>query len=356
MGYDTKDGGFSSLGEFLSRVRKVCDGELNDGRLLKTAGHMEEGDDSQGGFLVPEQWADGIYHAALEDAIVRPLVGDAAFRVKGDSLKVRKFKESDRSSNIFGGITFTWQAERADKSLAETKPALGECELTPHKLIGSCFASNELEDDYGAFGDFMKIAFGQAIRFIEDDYFINGSGVGQPLGILNANALIPVPRQNVGDVIWLDIARMARRLLPDSWNRAVWLLNPDVLDELFTAPAPAVNQATVLDLSQRTLWGRPFIVTEKCQSLGTLGDIILADFGAGHYLIADKELEIMGSRHVDDTFDYLQQTYHQGFITDETFWRVVLRVDGQPLMDAPLTPLRGGNTVSPFVALDVPTS
>lgn len=82
MKYDKKDGGFKSLGEFLVRVRKACDGELQDGRL-KTAGHMEEADDSQGGFLVPEQWADRIYHAALEGAIVRPRVGDAAFRIKG---------------------------------------------------------------------------------------------------------------------------------------------------------------------------------------------------------------------------------------------------------------------------------
>ncbi len=349
MKYKTKDGGFSSLGEFLSRVRKACDGELDDSRL-KTAGHMEIREDSQGGFLVPEQWADKIYHAALEGAIVRPRVGDAAFRITGDSHKVRKFKESNRASNIFGGITFTWVGEAETKGIVISKPEMGECELTLHKLVGSCFVSNELEDDYGAFGDFMAIAFGQAIRFLEDDYFINGTGVDQPLGILNANALIPVPRQLAGAIDWRDIARMAGRLLPDSWERAVWLILPDALHELFEATAPAANQATVLDLSQRTLWGRPFIVTEKCQTLGVLGDIILADFGAGHYLIADKELEISGSRHVTYGQDNL------GFPTDETFWRVVLRVDGQPLMDAPLAPLRGTRNVSPFVALDVTSS
>ncbi len=172
MKYDTKDGGFKSLGEFLVRVRRACDGEVRDGRL-KTAGHMEEADDSQGGFLVPEQWADRIYHAALEGAIVRPRVGDAAFRVKGDSLKVRMLNDSDRSSSLFGGVTFLWQPERGDKSLAESKPSLGERELALNKLIGSCFVSNELEDDYGAFGSFMELAFGQAIRFMEDDAFIN---------------------------------------------------------------------------------------------------------------------------------------------------------------------------------------
>lgn len=348
MDYDTKDGGFKSLGEFLVRVRRVCDGEAKDNRL-KTAGHMAEADDIQGGFLVPEEWASGIYHAALEDAIVRPRA-KVFGNVKGDSLKVRKLHETDRSSNIFGGVTFRWVAEAATKGTAVSMPALGECELVLHKLVGSCFVSNELENDYGAFGRFMRLAFGQAIRFIEDDYFINGTGVNQPLGVLNANCLIPVPRQTVNMVDIQDLANMARRLLPDSWNRAVWLVNSEAMNELFTMNALAANVASVLDLSNRTLWGRPFIVTEKCPSLGTLGDIILADFGAGHYLIADKRMEVRGSRHVD----YGGGGY--GFKNDETFWKVVLRTAGQPLMSQAITPHRGANSLSPFVALTTPSS
>jgi HK97 family phage major capsid protein len=105
MTTELKDGGFKSFSEFLVSVRKVCDGEIKDSRL-KTAGHMETGDDSQGGFVVPEIWADGIYHAALEDAIVRPRA--TVLKASSDSLKVRKMVDSDRSSNLFGGITFTW--------------------------------------------------------------------------------------------------------------------------------------------------------------------------------------------------------------------------------------------------------
>ena len=348
MRYDTKDGGFGSLGEFLVRVRKACDGEVQDSRL-KTAGHMAEGDDAQGGFLIPEQWASEIYHAALEGAIVRPRA-TVFTNIKGDSLKVRKLHESNRSSNIFGGVTFSWVQEAGEKVAAISKPAIGECELNLHKLVGSCFVSNELEDDYGTLGEFMKLAFGQAIRFIEDDYFINGNGVGQPMGILNANCLIPVPRQAANLVDWRDIARMVRRALPDALNNGVWLINPDVLSELFEATAPAIQQVTILDLSEKKLWGIPFIVTEKCPSLGTLGDIILADFTAGHYLIADKEMGVWGSRHVD------YGGGHYGFRTDETFWKVVLRTDGQPLMSEAITPYRGANTLSPFVALTTPSS
>lgn len=311
---------------------------------------MEEHEDSQGGFLVPEQWAGDILHAVLENAIVRPLVkqGGTLFdNLKTDSFKCRKLVETSRVSSLFGGITFTWTGERDTKGTSASKPALGLLELTPHKLVGSCFVSNELENDYANFGNFMKIAFGQALAFIEDDNFLWGDGVGKPLGALNVGngSLIPVTRNAVGLINWTDIAHMAERLLPQSWETAVWLINPDAIDELLEANAPAANQATVFNLNERRLWGAPFILTEKCQALGAQGDIALCDFSHGHYVIADREMYIAASREVD------YGGGHYGFITDETFWKIVLRVDGQPLMGAPITPYRGANTLSAFIVL-----
>jgi len=361
MSVDLKTGGFKSFGEYVATVRKVCLEGHKDSRLdeiqelwlkkrrEKTAGHMEESIDSQGGHLVPEQWADGIYHAALEDAIVRPRA--TVIPTTTDSLKVRRLVDSDRSSNLFGGITFKWTEERGSKYDAVSKPALGEVELNIHKLVGGCFVSNELEDDYGKFGQFMETAFGQAIRFVEDDAFINGTGGGMPLGILRAGCRTQVTRNAVGLINWTDIANMAKRLLPRSWGSAVWLLNPDVIDELFEATAPAANQATVLDLSNRLLWGIPFIPTEKCQAMGTEGDIILADFSHGHYLIADREMRISASRHVNYEYVLLQVSETYGFITDETFWRVVLRVDGRPLLSTDIAPKRGANDLGMFIVL-----
>ena len=346
--YKEKDGGFSSLGEFLVRTRKTCDGEVRDTRLLgKTTGHMEVGDDSQGGFLVPEQWADGIYNLALENSIVRSRA--TVIKATSDSLKVRTVIDSDRSSSLFGGVTFAWTAEAGAKTSAISTAAHGTVELTPHKLVGSCFVSNELEDDYGSFGTYMEQVFGQGIAFIEDAAFINGNGSGQPLGILSSELMVSATRNAVDAVDWPDFANMAKRLLPDSWNRAVWLINPDVIDELLEATASAANQAAMFNASNMTILGRPIIVTEKCPAMGTKGDVILADFGAGHYLIADREMRIAGSRHVnwEDTSE--NETY--GFITDETFWKVVLRVDGQPVTGADITPHKGANDVGPFICL-----
>ena len=342
MQNDKKTGGFKSLGEFLVAVRKFCDGTYRDNRLVgeKTAGHMETADDTQGGFLVPEQWAAEIYNAALEESIVRSHVAPGAIiPATTDSVKVRRLVETTRASSLFGGVTFQWTAERGDKTAAKSNPKIGELELTPHKLVGGFWASNELEADYDRFGSFMSFAFGQAIAFEEDDVFLWGTGAGQPLGAISAGngSLISIARAAVGALDWADVANMAQRLLPRSWASAVWLVNPDTLSQLFDT-----TDASLLDMSARTLFGIPFIVTEKAQAMGTQGDIALCDFGHGHYVIADREMRIAASREVPGS---------TGFVTDETFWKIVLRVDGQPLMTSAITPYRGANSLSAFVVL-----
>ena len=37
--------------------------------------------------------------------------------------------------------------------------------------------------------------------------------------------------------------------------------------------------------------------------------------------------------------------------TDETAFRFILRVDGQPLWNSAVTPANGTNTISPFISL-----
>ena len=351
MKYKEKDGGFSSLGEFLVKVRKACDRpNFSDSRLQKTAGHMEIGEDSQGGYLVPEQYAAEIMQAVLEGAIVRPRA--KVIKATSDSLKIRRLVETDRSSNYFGGITFKWLAEAAQKSYTgrSTKPALGQLELSPHKVVGSCWVSNELEDDYPAFGDFFKLSFGQAIRFEEDYRFILGTGAGQPLGAANAGngSRITVPRNAAGEVEYVDIMDMAERLLPGCWESksTVWLINPDTIDQIAELEASEANIVNIVDLNERKILGFPFIVTEKASPLGTTGDVILADFS--HYVIADRGLVIAASRHVERSGIMATSI---GFTTDETFWKVQLRIDGQPTLTSPITPYHGANTLSPFVVL-----
>ena len=90
-----------------------------------------------------------------------------------------------------------------------------------------------------------------------------------------------------------------------------------------------------------TLMGRPLLLTEHCQALGTAGDIVLCDWS--QYLIGGKpgaQIQTASSMHFS-------------FNTDETAFRFVLRYDGQPWWASALTPEHGGveASLSPFVAL-----
>src|SRR5436305_1762692 len=86
-----------------------------------------------------------------------------------------------------------------------------------------------------------------------------------------------------------------------------------------------------------TMMGRPVIPVEWCATLGTVGDIILADLR--HYVTATKGmLESALSIHL--RFDY-----------DESVFRFIFRIDGAPWWTAALTPYKGSNTQSCFVTL-----
>ena len=348
MGYDKKTGGFKSLGEFLVAVRKASFGQVADSRLGALIGKtMTEGTDSGGGFVVPEQFVPDVYHAALEGSIVRSRA--IIQPMASDTVNIPILVDSDRSCYIFGGITFTWAAEAADKAALTSQPVLGQLKLTAHEGIAGTWVSLNLEKDVQGFEDFMKLAFGRAIRFYEDYYFIWGTGVNQPLGVMNSGFTASLARRQANRIVLEDIHDMVKRLLPGSWDTAIWLLNQSTLDQILSLDVVENNVLNVVDLNERKLVGFPFIVTEKCAALGTSGDIILADWNNG-YVIGDRSLEVAASRETT----YSSNSY--GFLQNQAFWRFVLRVDGQTILSSAITPQAGGDTLSSFVILTDQTS
>lgn len=85
------------------------------------------------------------------------------------------------------------------------------------------------------------------------------------------------------------------------------------------------------------LYGLPIVPVEHCETLGTAGDIILGDFS--QYLRITKG-------GVEEA-----ESIHVKFLTDEKVFRWIKRNNGQPVHNSPITPLKGSNTLSPFVAL-----
>lgn len=348
---------FKGFGEFLGAVRDFrmfgkydprleyvnADGKIISGEATKT---LTEGTDSAGGFLVYEEYRKELQMLELEQAVIRP--GATVLPMRSDAINIPAVDETSRASNFYGGVVGYWIDEAATKTSSE--PKFRNVKLIAKKLAGYTKISNELLADSGiAMEPLLTKMFAGVWGYMEDDAYINGSGVGRPLGIMNSGALVTVTRSANLHVYFKDLAKMVARMLPGSFQRSVFLINQEVFPELITLTTSNTTLATganaiwinpnqgAAQALPGTIFGRPFYITDKCAALGTTGDIILLD--RSHYLIGDRQpITIDVSTHV-------------GFVTDETYYRFVLRVDGQPWLNSALTPAHGTDTLSPFVVL-----
>jgi HK97 family phage major capsid protein len=339
---DPYGGAFRSFGEF---CRVVASGG-HDARLLRNA--MSEGVGQSGGFLVPGPFLGAILDGALALEVVRP--GALVVPMESKTATVGSFDYADGTSSARAGLTLRWSAEGS--SLAEQTGRTREFTLAAHKGAIFVRVSNELAGDAPNFDRQLTAAMAAAVAAGLDAAFLAGTGAGQPLGILNAPCTISVAAEGgqAADTVSLtNVSKMAARLEPASYRNSVWLAHPTVLPQLYQLAVVIRNVANTENVGgsaagitsnadgSLSIYGRPVLITESCAPVGDVGDLILADLSK--YVVglrADASIAIDGSRYFD---------------TDELAFRLIVRVDGQPMHAAPRKLRDGTNTVSPFVTL-----
>lgn len=341
---------FRSFGEQLHAVIQAgSPGGPMDPRLARAASGLGEGVPSEGGFLIQPDFAADLIKRTYETGQV--VSKCLKIPVSGNSLKVNAVDETSRATGSrWGGIQGYWAAEGEAKT--KSKPKFRQLDLSLKKLVGLCYATDELLEDATALEAVIKQGFAEEFGFLLDDAVIRGTGAGVPLGVLNSGCLVTVTKETgqAAKTIQVEnIVNMWSRLYAKSWTKSNWYINQDVIPQLFTmgitigtGGAPIYMPPGGLSQSPySTLLGRPVIPIEQCETLGTKGDIMLADFG--EYILIDKG----GIKQA--------QSIHVRFLYDETTFRFVYRVDGQPIWNSALTPYKGTNTVSPFITLQART-
>ena len=298
---------------------------------------------SEGGFLIPETLRSELLRVALESAVVRP----RARVIPMETLRV-PFPAIDSTSNVssvFGGVVAYWTEEGA--ALTQSAASFGRIVLDAKKLTAYTEVPNELISDSAiSFEAFISTLFPEALGWYEDIAYLAGSGTGEPLGVFNAPAVVATTKetgQATGTIVWENIVKMYARMLPGSLNRAVWVVSPDTFPELATMALNVGTGGSAIWLNNgqvgppMSILGRPVIVSEKANVLGTQGDISFIDFG--YYLIGDRQVMSATS------------SPHYKFANDQTAFRIIQRVDGRPWLNSAITPHNAGNTLSPFVQL-----
>lgn len=339
------DGKFATATDYFKAIWHLDTSDAATARRNELRNAASSVSPADGGFLVPERLRSQLLEIALEMAVVR----SRATVVPMDSARV-PFPTIDVTSNassLFGGMIAYWGEEGA--ALQDANPKFGRVVLDAKKLTGLSVVPNELlQDSIISFSALIERLWPMVLAFEEDDAFMTGPGVGQPLGFLGAGnsasiAVAAESGQPASSVVYENIVKMLARMLPSSIGRSAWIISPDVIPELYTmALSVGTGGSSILVVNAAgpgpaTLFGRPIIISEKAGRLGTRGDIAFVDLS--YYLIGDRQ-----SMTAASSTDWK-------FGNDQTAYRLIQRVDGRPWIQSAITPRNGGNTLSPFVEL-----
>jgi HK97 family phage major capsid protein len=264
---------------------------------------LNEGTDSAGGFLVPEDYQTEFIRKTATNAVIRSLA-----RVLSTSRDIMKWPRLAYTTDdkYTSGARLTWTGELPASATAHrvTEPVIGLLSIPIHTAMASLPLSNDLLED-AAF-DVAGIGtdlLGEAFGLGEDDVFLNGNGVSKPMGILTrvdvgdekiatvasgsastltADGLIDLffglpsqYRRNARFVMNSATAKVARKL-KDGNQRYLW-----------DAMQTAVNGGLYSPAEQDTLIGKPVAYDEFAVDIAANSyPIIFGDFTG--YFIVDR--------------------------------------------------------------------
>jgi HK97 family phage major capsid protein len=343
------DSHYRSLGEQLQSIFKhySSKGSDTDGRLVRAPTGASDVDPTGGGFLVQVDFAAAIFMLAHDLGEIISRVNKIPISEKSNGLKIPGVDETSRQTGSrWGGVSSNWVGEGT--AVTPSKPKFRLIEFDLKKMMSVMYTTDELLQDATALTSIASQAFSEEIMFMTEDAIFEGTGAGMPLGWMNSPARVTVPKQNgqaSQTLVKENIDNMWARMWARSQKNAVWYINQDVLPQLMQMNQAVGTGGQLVYLPPgglsatpySTLYGREVVWTEYNNTLGTEGDIVLADMS--QYTLVDKNgVQAATSMHV-------------AFLTDEMVFRITYRVDGKPMWSVPLTPFKGSNTKSPFITL-----
>lgn len=332
--------GFKSFGEFATAVANVGLNRGFDERLNIAAAapgtYGNEASGADGGFAVPPEYGREIWQMSLEEDSFLPMTDNMP--ITGNSMV---FPSDETTPWGTDGVRAYWENEAA--AATQTKPKLNPNTMRLKKLMALVPVSDELLSDASGLPAYLNRKVAESIRWKTNDAIINGDGVGKPLGILEAGALVTQAKksgQAADTIVAENVVNMFARLINP--GRGVWLVNPDAYPQL---PLMTIGDQPVYiapnglqSAPGGTLLGRPVILTDVCKTLGDLGDIQFVNFSMYRTLTKAGGIETATSMHLY-------------FDAAATAFRSIFRIDGQPVLKDAVTPPNSAKTRSGYVTL-----
>jgi len=170
---DDPNMGFKSMAEFGIAVYQDSKTPGSSKQLteydarLKTTGHMAEGDDAQGGHLVPQGFRASLLQTSLEASIVRPRAMFVPMATNTIGIPALRDYTHASGNQLFTALKLDRPGEGGSKTAS--KPHFDKVTLTLHKNVFFTYVSEELiEDSPISIEPLLNNLFGVAMSWHED--------------------------------------------------------------------------------------------------------------------------------------------------------------------------------------------
>ena len=249
------------------------------GQMILNA--LEEGTDSEGGYLVPDEFEHTLVQALEEENIFRQLA------------KVIRTSSGDRKIPVVATHgTAAWLDE--EEAYTESDESFGQVSIGAHKLGTMIKISEELMAD-SAFNmeSYIATEFDRRIGAKEEEAFFTGNGTGKPLGFLAATggAQTGVTTASATALKADEVIDLFYSLKTPYRKNAVWIVNDATIKELRKLKLGTGEYLWQPALTANTpdmILGRP-VKTSAFMPTIEAGAKTVAFGDFGYYWIADRQ-------------------------------------------------------------------
>lgn len=244
---------------------------------------LQIGTDTEGGFLVPDEFENRLIQALEEENVFRPLA------------TVIRTSHGDRKIPIVQSVgEAAWLEEEA--LYQESDDTFGQLFLNAYKLGTLVKVSEELLND-SAFDleSFISKQFASRIGAKEEEAFINGDGVNKPTGILHETngAQVGVTTNGVSPT-FDEVIDLYYSLKKPYRKNAVWMCNDSSIKGLRKLKDNNGNylwQPAIVGGTPDTILGCKLVTSTAMPEIAA-GNKPIAFGDFSHYWIADRQNRI----------------------------------------------------------------
>lgn len=273
---------------------------------------LQEGTDSEGGYLVPDEFEHTLVEALEQENIFRQLA------------HVINTASGDRKIPVVASKgTASWVDEEG--TITDSDDAFGQVSIGAYKLGTLIKVSNELlNDSVFDLEAYISKEFARRIGNKEEDAFFNGNGTGKPVGIFNSTggAQTGVTAASSSAVTADEIIDLFYSLGSPYRKNAVWVLNDATVKavrKLKDGNGNYLWQPALTSGTPDVLLGRPVYTSAYVPTIASGAKVIaFGDFN--YYWIADRQGRV---------FKKLNELYAA---TDQTGFVATQRVDGKLIL------------------------